>query len=139
MNEQFEVLGYVMPGASFKLVTDSVKNDNGNLTMYDFLIICSGSNYTNINDLRNVLHDVTRFAKSIIQTNVVLVSIPYRHNLIKIFNRKLCKSAKIFSHVKATEADNDRQLFTTHGLHLNRLGKELILVICFFLSIQLWK
>jgi hypothetical protein len=44
---------------------------------------------------------------------------------IKIFNRKLCKLAKIFSPVKVTEADDDRKLFTTHGLHLNRLDKEL--------------
>jgi hypothetical protein len=45
---------------------------------------------------------------------------------VKIFNRKLCKLAKIFSHVKIIESDNDRQLFTTHGLHLNRSGKELL-------------
>jgi hypothetical protein len=45
---------------------------------------------------------------------------------IKNFNRKLRKLAKIFSHVNVIEVDNNRQLFTTHGLHLNGLGKELL-------------
>jgi hypothetical protein len=61
--EQFEVLGYVKPGASFKLATNSVKGDIGKLAVEDFLIICSGSNDTN----RNVFHDVTRFEKALIK------------------------------------------------------------------------
>jgi hypothetical protein len=49
----------------------------------------------------------------------------YINNEINNFNRKLCKLAKIFSHVNAIEVDSSRQPFTTHGLHLNGLGKEL--------------
>jgi hypothetical protein len=45
---------------------------------------------------------------------------------IKSFNRKLFKLTKIFSHVSVVEIDNDRLLFTKHGLHLNDLGKELL-------------
>lgn len=48
------------------------------------------------------------------------------NNEIKIFNRKLYKLAKFFSHVNVMEVENNRQLFTTHGLHLNRLGNELL-------------
>jgi hypothetical protein len=59
LNEQFEVLGDVKPGASFKSVADSVKSHIGKLTLHDFLIICSGSNDTNRNYMRNVFHDVT--------------------------------------------------------------------------------
>jgi hypothetical protein len=43
---------------------------------------------------------------------------------IRAYNRKLCKLAKIFPHVNVIEIDNNRQLFTAHGLHLNSLGKE---------------
>jgi hypothetical protein len=44
----------------------------------------------------------------------------------KTFNRKFSKLAKIFSHVNVLEVDNNRQLFTVQGLHLNGLGKELL-------------
>jgi hypothetical protein len=102
--------------------------------MDDFLIMCSGSNAAKRNDLRKVFHDVINFVKSVKHTNVILVGIPYRYDLISShinseiinFNRKLCKLAKIFSRVNVIEVDNNRQLFTTHGLHLNGLGKELL-------------
>jgi predicted Ser/Thr protein kinase len=113
---------------------DSVKSDIGKLTMDDFLIMCSGTNDASRNVLREVFHGVISFVKSVNQTNLILVSIPYRHDLmnshinseIKIFNMKLCKLAKYFSHVNVIEIDNHRQLFTTHGLHLNGWGKELL-------------
>jgi lysophospholipase L1-like esterase len=131
-NDQFEVLGYVKPGASSKSLMESVKSDIGKLTMDDFLIMCSGSNDAEISDFRKSFHDVISFVKSVKHTNVIVVSIPYRYDLmssyinkeIKNFNRKLCKLAKIFSYVNAIEVDSNRQLFTTHGLHLNGLGKE---------------
>jgi hypothetical protein len=76
---------------------------------------------------------MTSFVKSVNQTNVILMIILYRYDLmnshinsgILAINRKLCKLANIFSHVNVIEMDNNRQLFTTHGLHLNSLGKEL--------------
>jgi hypothetical protein len=96
--------------------------------------MCSGSNDAERSDFRKVFHDVISFVKSVQHTNVILVSIPYRYDLmssdtnneIKNFNRKLCKLAKIFSHVNTIEVDSNRQIFTTHGLHLNGLGKELL-------------
>jgi lysophospholipase L1-like esterase len=134
LNHQFEVFGYVKPGASAKSVMETVQSDIRKLTMDNFLIVCSGSNDANSNDLRKAFHDVISFVKSVNQTNVILVSIPYRYDLmnshinseIKIFNRKLCKLTKIFSHVNVIEVDNNIQEYTTHGLHLNGLGKELL-------------
>jgi archaellum biogenesis ATPase FlaH len=107
LNDQFEVLGYVKPGASSKSVMESVKSDIGKPTMDDFLIMCSGSNGAKRNDHRKVFHDVINFVKSVKHTNVILVSIPHRYDRISShinseiinFNRNLCKLAKIFSHV----------------------------------------
>jgi hypothetical protein len=112
----------------------SAKSDMRKFTRDDFLILCCGSNDAINNNLRKVFYEVTNFVKSDNQTNVILISIPYRHDSknfhtnseIKIFNRKLCKLAKIFSYVNVIEVDNNRQLFTAHGSHLNRLGKELL-------------
>jgi hypothetical protein len=134
LNDQFEVLGYVKPGASSKSLMELVKSDIGKLTMDDFLIMSSGSNDAKRNDLRKVFPDVISVLNAFYKINVILVSISYRYDLtsshinseIINFYRKLCKLAKIFSHVNVIEVDNKRQLFTTHGLHLNRLGKELL-------------
>ncbi|PNF15756.1 hypothetical protein B7P43_G11018 [Cryptotermes secundus] len=102
--------------------------------MDDFLILSSGSNDVNSNDLRKVFCEITDFVKSVNHTNVVLVHIPYRYDLrssqinseIGIHNRKLDKLAKKFSHVGVIKVDNSRQQYTTHGQHLNGLGKELL-------------
>jgi hypothetical protein len=74
------------------------------------------------------------FVKSGDQTNVILVGIPHRYDLrssqinseIEIYNRKLDKLAKTFTHVNVVKVDSNRQQCTTHGQHLNGLGKELL-------------
>jgi hypothetical protein len=45
---------------------------------------------------------------------------------IQIFNRKLRKFTKVFKHVTIIELNNNRETFTRHGLHLNKLGKQQI-------------
>ena len=44
---------------------------------------------------------------------------------VSILNGKLQKLVKIFPHASFLETD-DRNLFTKHGLHLNKLGKQLV-------------
>jgi hypothetical protein len=102
--------------------------------MEDFQVVSSGANYASRNDLRNGFYEVISFVKSVDQTNVILVGIPHRYDLgssqynseIEIYNRKLDKLAKIFTHVNVVKVDNNRQQYTTHGQHLNGLGKELL-------------
>jgi hypothetical protein len=116
LTHQFEVLSCVKPGASSKFVWESVRSDVNKLPMDYFLFVCSGSNDANSNDLNKGFHDVVSFVESLNHTNVILVNIPHRHDLmnsnvnneIKTFNRKLCKLAKIFFHVNVTEVDNNR-------------------------------
>ena len=45
---------------------------------------------------------------------------------ISDLNRKLQKLVKVFPHASFLETDNNRNLFTNHGLHLNKLGKQLV-------------
>ena len=45
---------------------------------------------------------------------------------ISILNRKLQKLVKVFPHASFLETDHNRNLFTNHGLHLNKLGKQLV-------------
>ena len=41
-------------------------------------------------------------------------------------NRKLKKLVKVFPHTSFLETENNRNLFTNHGLHLNKSGKQLV-------------
>jgi len=45
---------------------------------------------------------------------------------ISILNRKLKKLVKVFPHTSFLETENNRNLFTNHGLHLNKTGKRLV-------------
>jgi hypothetical protein len=49
------------------------------------------------------------------------------NNDIKAFNNKLLKCVRSLSHVRVLEIDQSRQFFTKHSLHLNGIGKELLL------------
>jgi hypothetical protein len=41
-------------------------------------------------------------------------------------NRKLQKLVKVFPHLSFLKTDQNRNLSTNHGLHLNKLGKQLV-------------
>ena len=43
-----------------------------------------------------------------------------------MYNRKLKKYLKIFDNTQIIEVDSKRELFTSHGLHMNAKGKEQI-------------
>jgi hypothetical protein len=67
---------------------------------------------------------------------VILLTFPYRHDLkgpnitlndeISNLDRKLLKLKKLFPHLSVVEINEKRHLYTKHGLHLNRLGKEIL-------------
>jgi hypothetical protein len=101
LNDQFEVCGFIKPGAVSKTVMESAKNDIQELTRDDFLIMCSGTNDIERNNCREVFNNVISFL-SVTPTNIVLLSIPYRYdfkysyinNEIICFNRKLLNSLR---------------------------------------------
>jgi predicted NACHT family NTPase len=71
-------------------------------------------------------------------TNVVLKSVLQRFDLNKTINeeirkysRKLHKLIKRFKNIQLIESVCDTELFTQHGVHLNRKGKEVMKNILF--------
>jgi lysophospholipase L1-like esterase len=65
----------------------------------------------------------------------VVINAPHRHDLqesscansaVKKFNRKLMKYSKAFNNFHILEVENCRELYTNHGMHLNRKGKEVM-------------
>lgn len=63
------------------------------------------------------------------------MNVPYRYDIpnalyvnkiISRLNRKLQKLVKVNRHTNFVETCNDRNLFTNHGLHHNKQGKNLV-------------
>jgi hypothetical protein len=63
LNNQFEVCGYVRPGALSKMVMGSAKSDIKN-SQGTILILCCLSNDVNNNNLRKVFYEVTTLVNS---------------------------------------------------------------------------
>jgi hypothetical protein len=68
-------------------------------------------------------------------SNILLLNIPFRYDLpnsyavnkkISILNKKLQKLVRVSPHTRILVSDNDRKLFTNHGLHHNKLCKTLV-------------
>lgn len=87
------------------------------------------------NNTKEALKSVSEFVNENKKLNVVLINSPHRHDLLPAsyvnqvvtkFNRQVKKIMKLQSKMKVLEINLDRNHFTTHGLHLNSKGKELV-------------
>jgi hypothetical protein len=98
-------------------------------------VIWGGANDVVKNNTKEGLRHVSNFVRTNNHTNIVLLCLPYGHDLtdwscvnkeITVFNRKILKIMKCYEHVTIIQHDLSRDMFTQHGLHLNALGKEVI-------------
>jgi len=99
------------------------------------LFFGGGTNDVSKNNSQDGLKHITNFVKVKSHTNIILISVPHRHDLsewsrvnseVKAFNRMLVKFMKPYKHVIAVKVDLNRKVFTRQGLHMNSLGKEKI-------------
>jgi hypothetical protein len=100
----------------------------------DVLIICSGTNDLAVNKSTSALRNISNFVTRNEHTNIILVNVPYRYDTRKSnivnesigrLNKKLNKLVTISPCARFLGSDQDRKLFMNHGLHHNRLGKQL--------------
>jgi lysophospholipase L1-like esterase len=106
LNDQFQVSGYIKPGAGTKIILEQATKDVENLLAKDFIILCCGSNDIGRVILSTVFNDFTEFIKRVTHTNVILLTVPHRYDLkgpnitfndeITDFNRKLLKLKSCF-------------------------------------------
>jgi hypothetical protein len=61
---------------------ESTKGEFGKLTMNDFLIICSGMNDMGRSHSKNAFNNITKFIKSVNHSNIILINVPYRHDVM---------------------------------------------------------
>ena len=99
------------------------------------IVINGGTNDTDKPHIKDtdVLTPMVHFIQKYSNTNIIILDIPYRHDLrkadktnlyIQSYNSKLKNITKTYQHVSLIEVSSDWRHFTKHGLHLNRYGKE---------------
>jgi len=99
----------------------------------DMLIICSGTNDIATNRTTMSFQNISNMVTKNNHTNIILVNIPYRYDTantntvndsIVKFNRWLEKLVKVSPHGSFLKTEQNRKLYTRHGLHYNRLRKR---------------
>ena len=85
--------------------------------------------------MREATSNVSDLVKGSIDTNIVLINAPHRHDLIPEscvnkevwnYNRLMRKVAKLNTNVQFLEVDLDRSHFTRHGMHMDSKGKDIL-------------
>jgi len=131
LDNTFEIQGTVKPGANLDGIVTPLTTSH--LTKKDIVVLCGGTREIGRNESKKALQQIRNFVQNHNQTNVIVVSAPYRHDLdpnscvnkeVTVYNRKLKKHLKVFDNTKIVEVDPQRELYTRHGLHLNQNGKE---------------
>jgi len=135
LSSNYELYSVVKPGSTTNELKETVQKEISQLFYNDLIAICSGTNDDELNELSLTLQNITNCVKNNNHTNIIFMNVPFRYDLpnsipvnrnISILNRKLQKLVKVFPHARFLEMDNNRNLFTNHRLHLNKLGKQLV-------------
>jgi len=118
----FCVQGTVKPRAGTGVLVNTSNGYIANLTKKDVMIFIGGANDIAKNDSKLALRHISNFLNTNSNTNIVVVSVPHRYDLIqsscvnreiKSFNRKLSKLAKAHQQVSFFKMSKHREFFTT--------------------------
>jgi len=132
LSSNYELFSVVKPRSTTNELKETAKKEISQLSYDDLIVICSGTNDYELNELTWTLQNITNFVKNNNHTSIILMNVPFRYDVlnsisvnrnISFLKRKLQKLLKVFPHTRFLEMDNNRNLFTNHGLHLNKLGK----------------
>jgi lysophospholipase L1-like esterase len=132
----------VKPGSITSELEKTANEVISHLTHDDMIILCYGTNDFDPKNPKNpeikfssTFQNIKKFIMINNHTNILLMNIrfrydipnaPYVNKIIFGLNRKVQKLVKINPHTKFLETCNDRNLFTNHGLHHNKQGKNLV-------------
>ena len=132
LNSEYEVFGFINPGSRMKDIKGSAKIKMTQLTSEDIVVLWGGVNdVARYNSMVGMKHILDLSINST-DTNVMLLSVPHRHDLIndlcvnrelKVFSRSLRNRLKCFGKVELIEVVSEREFYTKHGQHLNSRGK----------------
>jgi hypothetical protein len=73
--------GTIKPGANSKIILEQVISEVGTLSLKGTVILCCGTNDIGRVDLGDVLKDVISLIRKVSHTNLIMLTVPYRHDL----------------------------------------------------------
>jgi hypothetical protein len=133
--DSFEVIGYTKPNCNIQTLLSNENQEIVKLTKKDMLVFIGGLKNVNDDAPLRELRYISQFLNRNMQTNIILLTIPYRYDVTadaytnektSEINRKIRKCIRVNKNVKLLETPQERGYYTRHGLHLNGQGKETI-------------
>jgi hypothetical protein len=116
-------------------ITKLAKQEITTLTKNGMIVVWRSANDIARNEANNALTHIINHVESIKHTNMRIVSVPTRFDLISTscvnrevitYNRKVSKWMKQYEHVKLNDCDLQRKCYTRYDMHMNLTGKELM-------------
>jgi hypothetical protein len=135
MTSEYQLFSVVKPGSNSNTIGESITETVEQLSKDDVLVISSGSNDYELDNFKLTFRHIKEYLSPLTHTNVLLLGIHFRYDLqnsttinskILKINKKLFKLVRISPNTSFLDSNNDSKLFTRHGLHRNKLGKNLI-------------
>jgi hypothetical protein len=133
-DSDFEIQGIIKPGADLMTVTYTAEKEVKFLTKNDVIVVWGGTRDVSRNETTSGLNQLKDFFRKNNHMNIIQMGVPHRFDLhanscvnkeIEVFSRKLGKLVKAFEYTALIKLDSNREVFTKHGLHMNK-GKELV-------------
>jgi hypothetical protein len=133
LGDKFDVIGMTKPGAGALDIFAPINLNYRHLTKKDVIVVQGGSNEVYRNNSKSAISQFVKFCEDLNSVNIIKLDIFHRYNLIEtscvnkeiqVFNKKLKKATKAYKHVTSIEVNNNREAFTRHGMHLNKVGKR---------------
>ena len=82
LGKDYVVSSFVKPGAQIKVITATANEERKSLKSEDVLVIWGGSNNISKNNMREAISNVSELVKESKEANIMLISVPHRHDLI---------------------------------------------------------
>lgn len=133
LKSEYELISLVKPGSNSNMLCESLNERVSQLSQDDLLVISCGSNDFELDNFDSTFQNIRNYLSTIKHSNILLSSIPFIYDLqncsavnMKILqlNKKLHKLTRVLPCTSFLDSNNDSNLFTSHGLHHNNLGKK---------------
>ena len=72
----------IKPGSSTSKLYETAKEEVSHLSLDDLIVICSGSIDYELNEFSSTVQNVTNFIKTNNHTNIILINVPFRYDLM---------------------------------------------------------
>jgi len=83
IKDNFDVEGLVKLGAAAGILVNTANSDITDLTKNYVLILCGGADDVAKNNSKTAMRHIRNFIKTNNQTNIIIVSVPYRYDIMQ--------------------------------------------------------